>query len=487
MINRLSIRWRVSLSQFEGRNGMRFLVAIFWLNAAVCVFGQSLIQRRESFNDDPRWETFTTRRAPAEWPVVKQDFGWKAGAIGGLVSRSTVPASYARVIAEKGLGQRLSASGTFRVAKNFGNSGVLFGWFNDASRGWRTPNSLVFRLDGNGPGFWVFYEYGTRTGLTQGKGCFEGDRYQTTPTKPLGADGSVHSWKLEYDPQGAQGLGLITFSLDGNPWLLPLGEGDKLDGASFNRFGILNQQLSGDGMEVWFADLVLDGERIDLARDPQWEARGAKAEFMDRIVRPFNNAGWQATARAGGNAGELGGVFWRDDPPAYYATAIGKLTLDDELFAAGRLVMTAAAADSGVYLGWFNAASKTNRGVKDREVTQTNALAIAIEGPSRVGHFFRAACWNSTGQGMLQDRGPILAPNEKARRWSLRYSPIAAGGRGEISVTLDSEKTSIELRPGMRERGASFDHFGFFNFQPDGHYVEIFVDDLEFSTRAQQR
>jgi hypothetical protein len=183
----------------------------------------------------------------------------------------------------------------------------------------------------------------------------------------------------------------------------------------------------------------------------------------------------------------LGGVFWRDDPPAYYATTVGRLTLDDELSASGRLVMTAAAADSGVYLGWFNAASKTNRGSKDREVTQTNTLAIAIEGPSRVGHFFRAACWNVNGQGVLQDRGPILAPDGKARRWSLRYSATAAGGRGAITVTLDNEKASIELPAGVRERGASFDHFGFFNFQPDGHYVEIFVDDLEFSARGPER
>jgi hypothetical protein len=70
--------------------------------------------------------------------------------------------------------------------------------------------------------------------------------------------------------------------------------------------------------------------------------------------------------------------------------------------------------------------------------------------------------------------------------WSLRYSPSAAGGRGEITVTFDGEKTSIALLEGMRERSAAFDHFGFFNFQPDGHYVQVFVDDLEFSTRPER-
>src|SRR5688572_347678 len=128
-------------------------------------FAAMVVQKREDFSVDPHWESFSTRRAPAQWPRIKQDFGWNAGRfptgesagqLGGLVSRSTVPAGYARVIPNKSLEQPLSASGKFRVTKNFGNSGVLFGWSHDPSRGWRTPNSLVFRLDGNGPGFWVF-------------------------------------------------------------------------------------------------------------------------------------------------------------------------------------------------------------------------------------------------------------------------------------------------------------------------------------------
>ncbi|HEY6227703.1 MAG TPA: hypothetical protein VI282_11330 [Verrucomicrobiae bacterium] len=471
---------------------LNVVCALLMIAAVQIVGAAELVQKRENFDADPKWETFTTRRALTEWPRVKQDFGWNArrfpgaksdGQIGGLISRSTLPASYACVIAEKNLNQRLSASGKFRVTKNFGNSGALFGWFNETSRGWRTPNSLVFRLDGNGPGFWVFYEYGTRHGLTAGRGCFEGDRYQTTPTKPFAADGAVHEWAIDYDPTGAKDAGVVTFTLDGKTWTLPLGEDDKRDGAVFNRFGILNQQLSGDGLEVWFSDLVLDGERVDLSSDLQWEARGAKVEFTDRIVRPFNDAGWHATARAGGKPGELGGVFWRDDPPSFYATSVGKLTLDDELFASGRIALSRGATDSGVYFGWFNAASKTNRGARDREITQTNSLAIAIEGPSRIGHYFRAACWDANGKGVLQNSGPILLPDSKARQWSLRYSPRAARGRGQITVTLDDEKTAIDLPEGMRERGATFDHFGFFNFQPDGHYVEVFVDDLVFSTR----
>jgi hypothetical protein len=447
-------------------------------------FAADVVQKREDFTVDPKWIEFTTRRAPASWPRVKQDFGWRRGEIGGVVWRSTVPASYARVIQERSLAQRLKASGKFRMTKNFGNSGILFGWFNESSRGWRTPNSLVFRLDGNGPGYWVFFEYGTQHGLTAGKGCFEGDRYQTTATKPFPADGAVHTWSLEYDPAGAENRGLVIFTLDGRAWTLPLETDHKADGATFNRFGILNMQLSGDGAEAWFSDLMLDGEVVDLSRDPQWEANGARAEFSEPVVRPFNDAKWQRTAQAGSEPGEIGGVFWRDDPPAFYATPSGKLTLEDELHASGRIVMTAAAADSGVYFGWFNAGSKTNRPARDRTITQTNTLAIAIEGPSRVGHYFRAASWNSVGQGIIQDSGPVLPPDGQRRRWSFDYAPAGANGRGELTVTLGNERTSVALPEGMRAGRATFDHFGFLNFQPDGHYVKVFLDDLEFSARG---
>ena len=69
---------------------------------------------------------------------------------------------------------------------------MLFGWFHETSRGWRTLNSLAFRIDGNGGKYWVFFEYGTRNWLTGGGGTFDGPRYQTTRTKPFPADGTVH-------------------------------------------------------------------------------------------------------------------------------------------------------------------------------------------------------------------------------------------------------------------------------------------------------
>src|SRR5205814_3230454 len=140
---------------------------------------------------------------------ARQDFGYRAGRhgggantgeIGGWIQRSTTPAHYAQVIAPRTLRDHLSASGTFVVTRSQGGSGMLFGWFNQESRGWRTPNSLAFRVDGEKKTFRVFYEYVTQHWLTGGEGCFEGKHYQTTPTKPFLAGDARHTWVLEYDP-----------------------------------------------------------------------------------------------------------------------------------------------------------------------------------------------------------------------------------------------------------------------------------------------
>ena len=173
------------------------------------------------------------------------------------------------------LNDKLTASGTFTVKKAEGSSGTLFGWFHEDSRGWRTPGFARYvAINRNGNTFWVFFEYGTKHLRTGGGHTFEGDRYQTTKTKPFPADGRPHRWNLTYDPEGHDGDGLITFTLNDQTVKTPLVPGHKADGASFNRFGIFNQQISGKGMELYFDDLILDGDLQAFDQNPHWEGRG---------------------------------------------------------------------------------------------------------------------------------------------------------------------------------------------------------------------
>ena len=427
---------------------------------AVLVAAAPKGEHRQDFAADPGWEGYRNRLLPEPAPVTRQEFGHRPtrhaggerpGEVGGLIRRSATPAWYAKVIPERTLDHKLAASGRFAVTQAGGSSGTLVGWFRHDSRGWRTPNSLAFRVDGNGGKYWVLFEYGTRTWSTGGGATFEG-RYQTTKTEPFAADGTPHAWTLAYDPRGEEQDGLITFTLDGRPYTAAVSRAHKAEGAAFDRFGLFNQQITGDGLELYVDDLTLDGEPQDFAADPGWEGRGNRVAFEDRVVRPLHDFGFSPTARAGGRPGELGGIVWRDEAPAYYADRVGRLTLDDELVASGTVCLVGASSDSGVYLGWFDSAAKRSKASPEHEEPQRGLLGVLIEGPSRAGHYLRPAYRTAAGEGSAAGEGPRIRPDGAVHRWSIRYAPEGAGGRGRITVTFDGQAQVLDLAPSHRAR-----------------------------------
>ena len=48
-----------------------------------------------------------------------------------------------------------------------------------------------------------------------------------------------------------------------------------------------------------------------------------------------------------------------------------------------------------------------------------------IEGPSRIGHYFRPGYWTSTGAGGAAESGPIIRPDGQPHDWSIEYDPEA--------------------------------------------------------------
>ena len=447
---------------------------------------------KQDFASDPHWDGFRNRLIADEPHVTRQDFGYRRtnhaggkspGEIGGFVQRSATPTWYAKVIEPRTLDDRLSASGKLAVREAQGSSGLLFGWFNDSSRGWRTPNSLGVRVDGNGGKYWVFYEYGTKTWETGGGGAFEGEQYQRTKTPPFKADGSVHAWSIDYDPAGHGGDGLVTFRIDDRTYTVALGKGHRAAGATFNRFGIWNVQTSGKGAEMYLDDLVVDGQRMAFDEDPRWEAVGNEARFAEQVYRPLQNFGYSATSHAGA-AGEIGGIVFRDEKPAYYGAPVGPFTLADAFRASGTLAFVRASSDSGAYFGFFNAASKQANDVAESTARQKNYLATLLEGPSRVGHYVRPSFGAADGRGATggtSEGWPVLRPDGRTHRWSLAYRPNGDGGT--IAMTLDDRAYTMDLSPELVKAGATLDRFGIFNMQSGGQFVEIYLDDMSYTRR----
>jgi len=451
---------------------------------AAAVSGPDVASRikTERFDHDPGWEGARNRLIPKECPKITQDFGFSrtrfagaaAGEIGGQVWRATTRAHYAERIAARTLNDRLEASGTFALVKSSGSSGVFFGWFDPRCHGFRPANFLGIRLDGEDWGARVFFEY--VTGTWKAGGANTGVR--------IPPDGSKHTWSLSYNPAGANGNGAITFTLDGGPPIVrELDPGHKAEGATFTRFGMLNVQIPGWPMTVYFDDLKYDGNKQDFTADARWEGWGNRRTFEDCERDDSQNFGFSSTNHAGGARGEIGGTFWRTEPDAphdgHYADRIGPLTLEDPLLASGRVAMTRACADSGMYLGWFNSAT--------RDAVPSNFVGIVIEGPSRVGHYFRVRYGTSQGQGGDSQTGPVITADGKSHLWTLEYDPQANGGSGRIVAALDGKRVALDLAPEHKQQGAAFDRFGMFNMRRGGHYMTVHFDDLKYTAGPQGR
>ncbi|GMW01813.1 MAG: hypothetical protein AMXMBFR84_29500 [Candidatus Hydrogenedentota bacterium] len=459
----------------------------FWAGLIVAVSAHGDVELPvDAFNTDPGWLGVNNVPPEEVRKEIRQDFGWvapsadgfTAGAVGGSVCRSFTPAWFGKAIPTASLNQRLSASGTFVVKDSQGGSGVLVGWFNSKSRGWRTPNSLVFRLDGEGGKFRVFYEYGTRHWLTGGGETFEG-RYQDNPASLHPAGPGAHTWSLDYDPEGADGLGEITFVFDGEVFRAPLLAGHKEDGAEFDRFGLMNVQITGDRIELYVSDLVINGDAIDLQSDPGWNGNNHRTTYADYVQRPHHDVQWRDTARAGGAPGEIGGFVWRIDPRdpdqgLQYGKEALPVSWDKPFEASGRICFASTAVDSAVLIGWYNAGTPLGS-------PPSNFAGILMEGPSRIGHYFRPVVGAANGSSGICQEGPVIRPDGTSHTWSFAFKPASVEQRARIRVTLDDETVDYEVPDPVLAGGMETNRFGLLSWHQGGHFVEIYVDDIRLA------
>ncbi|OAI58046.1 hypothetical protein AYO49_06005 [Verrucomicrobiaceae bacterium SCGC AG-212-N21] len=479
--------------------------------------------------------------------TITQNFGHRtshlaggkdAGEIGGSVYKHQSLASYAKPIPAKTFDDRLSASGTLFLRESDVSSAIMVGWFNSSeSRGWRTRNALAFRLFGTkGYGRFTF-EYGTQKGgmasyrlvgdpyamvrdavgqrpveamLIEGLNVTSIDVLTAKPGDPALAgkikktaagafdpafaagfdpkqfeQSRPHQWELHYDPQGAGGLGEITFVFDGRKATLPLEPGHRKEGARFDRFGLFNVMLESGGgpLEVYFDDITIDGAKEDFSKDPGWVGINNQATLDARVSDGAHDYGFSKTNHISkGAPGEAGGIMFRSAPFSSYADPkVGPLTLDDELFASGKVCFPYATSDSGVLVGWFNSATAVEGPVTPR-MSPPPFMGAVIEGPSRIGHYHRAAYKTTTGQAGDSRTGPVLHPDSKPHDFTLHYQPKANHGDGALTVTLDGESTTLNLAKGHKADGATFDRFGFLPWQSrGGHFMEIYWDDLTYT------
>ena len=112
-------------------------------------------------------------------------------------------------------------------------------------------------------------------------------------------------------------------------------------------------------------------------------------------------------------------------------------------------------------------------------------LGINIEGPSGEGFFFYPVYRTHSDEGIALGsnggKSPRIYPDRKVHDWFLRYDPEGANGNGQIMVGLDAETCALDLAPGHKSIGATFDRFGICTPWIDGNSVTVYFDDLTYT------
>ena len=130
----------------------------------------------------------------------------------------------------------------------------------------------------------------------------------------------------------------------------------------------------------------------------------------------------------------------------------GTLTLDHPLHAEIDGQMLGTIGEGGVYIGWFDSNSLQAR----------NFIGWFIKDDGNL--FVRTAVWTDNGRGAQAGVQIDMGVNSLLRNIiTADYDPLAASGRGTLTITANATVAVFTLPVGFRAAGAHFDTFGMRN------------------------
>ena len=460
--------------------------------------GQVMVTRTETFDSDPGWDGHNNRLTDSR--SITQDFGYSSGTsnaggpsgeVGGRITPAGEPAYYAKVISELTFQDAFTASGTMNAD---GPVHTQLGFFNvDTINEWRTPNTLTMRILGRGSHLFAYSGYGTELWRAGENAFLDG----SNPYEFADGSGNFHDWSISYDPLGNSGQGQITAILGGETVITNLDPGHKSDGATFNRFGLLDTSKSADSPgTLWIDNVTVNGGATDdFSSDPGWDSLNNDITYVTTNIRPSFNFGYSpASNLAGGQSGgEMGGQIFRGDSRweyqgsrmAFYGDQLDEtLTLDGPLQASGKVGFHRGVSDSSTLIGFFHSTDSIRNSNSQQSGFPENFVGAVIEGPSSEGfHFYPSYGVDQEGQtssGRGTPTPPYIYPNGDSHNWTLDYDP-AAGGSGQIVVGLDGQFVTLNLNGTHRQIGAHFDRFGIITTHIDGNGQTVYFDDLTYT------
>jgi hypothetical protein len=297
-----------------------------------------------------------------------------------------------------------------------------------------------------------------------------------------------HRWWKR--PDAGKGHGRVTLVFDDHtPYVIWFDEEIRRSPVEFDRFGLFNIARFGTRVEMYLGDLTVNGQKIDLSQDPKWEGRNNESRYVEPNFQAAHSYGWSQTNWAGEKPGEIGGLFWRTEPPdpfcSFYGDDVGELTLDDPIRFSGTICFTDGMTDAAAYFGYFNRDNQVapfDPKRSDDFSPVANTLGVTIADSSAVGYYFMAQA-SSSERAVVRKACEVFTPEMRRRRFSFSYDPKANEGVGRITVVLDDRKYEFDLTREQRKAGATFNRFGLANVRSGGHSVEFYLDDLTYTAR----
>src|SRR5256885_3805452 len=300
----------------------------------------------------------------------------------------------------------------------------------------------------------------------------------------------ITSWNGEFwfRKEGAPEQGSMTIQLDDSrPFKYFLNKAGREEPVYMDRFGLVNYQMYHQYIDLFIGDLTVNGHKVDLSKDPGWEGKGNRVEFVEQEFQR-QNFGFSETNWAGDGIGEIGGQFTSAEPVdpmfGYYADDVGKLSLDDPISFSGHVCFVDESTDAGMYVGYFNkdslASDLTAR--PQQRKTVMNTLGILIEGSAHGGKQFAPELTTSK-DAYVERPGLPCRPTRERHAFKFEYDPKANNNLGRITAALDDKSVTFDLTAQQRADGAFFDHFGIANLRAGGKFVEVYYDDLTYTAR----
>jgi hypothetical protein len=243
------------------------------------------------------------------------------------------------------------------------------------------------------------------------------------------------------------------------------------------------------GSEIFVDDLIVNGDEASFDKDPNWDGHNNRTTYRTNNVRPRFDFGFSPTHFAGGKgAGELGGLFFRGDcryPQrlAFYGDRVGPLTLDKPIRASGKVALRRGVSDSTTLFGFFNADAAMKQSERQDQALPEGVIGVNIEGPSSEGFCLYPVARMPGRDGAVSPdlRTLRILPDGRSHDWTCAYDPVAAEGRGRVSVTLDGRSIHLELPEGAKAGSVALDHFGLVTPWIDGNGQLVYFDDLTYS------